>query len=284
MIPTNFVWAGDESSLDMYLSLLKRVQTGELTPPEVKAMQGDDEEDNNPVGLDVVGNVGVMTISGGTVTSSNWLTRLFGIVSYGDIKERFYQAGEDPNIKGVLMRVETSGGMAEGVGGLSTFISNFNNKVKPVVAHTETKAFSAGYWYGTAGQRTVMGEDARVGSVGAILVHTEYTEAMKQNGIKATVFRSAPYKALGTPYEKLDEKATAELTREVNFWHSKFVKGIAGNLGLDEEKVKNTIANGKTYSAEEAPALGMVHSVLSFEETVGKLNAALENKPAGTNA
>jgi ClpP class serine protease len=121
-------------------------------------------------------------------------------------------------------------------------------------------------------------QDASIGSIGAIYVHREITEALKMEGIKATVFRSAPYKALGTPYEKLNDTAKQEIEAELMLGHNKFVDTLAHNTGVKVETV-HTWATGKVFAADKALNMGLLDSIQPVENVIAKLNKKLENAP-----
>lgn len=276
MTEKNVLWLGDEASLALYTNALNTCLSkfGVIDgSPQLFGM-GEDDEPPNPVGFEVIGNVGVISVVGSTISRKSFFSRYFGVPSYDDIKERFIEANEEPSVEKVLYVVDSSGGHAEGVKGLSQFIRQFNNKLKPVVGHSSSKALSAGYWTVTAGQKVTGSDESRFGSIGALMVHFDYSESLKQQGVKVSVFRSAPYKALVTPYEPLNDKSRAEIEGELKYLHDLFVNGVAENRGMNSAKVSETIANGKVYRAEQARSFQMIDSILSFEETVGKLNAA----------
>jgi signal peptide peptidase SppA len=239
--------------------------------------EDDEEDDSNPVGYSVNGTIAVLSIDGGTRTNANWLTRLCGIPTYDDIKLRFQQAYTDPSVKGVLMAINSPGGEADGTNAMSQFIDNFSRKVKPVMAHTAATCCSAAVWYGTAGQALAADPDANVGSIGAVSVFASQARMLKDAGYDITVTRSGPYKAVPSPLEKLDDKGREVLNEKVQMWHNRFLVGLSGNIGMTSDKINKTIANGKVFTAEQALNLGLVKSLISFEQLIANLNAKFDN-------
>lgn len=287
-------WYGSEEDALHYEAGMRTYieRFGSLTAPALDAGvmlrdDDDDERDDNPVQITRYDNLAVLDISGGLASETSRFTRWYGMTTYQDIKERFVNLADDNDIGGILLNFNTNGGNAEGCSLLARFIREYSNKVKPVFSFTGSKAFSAGYWLFAGGARTFMDEDAKIGSVGCIAVHFEVTEMYKQMGIKPRVFRSAPNKALGSPYEKLTDKAAEKMQKDVDFWHVRFVNGIAGLTGLDPTVVGKTIATGDTFDCTEAAERGMVTGVLSFETAVDKLSKVVAKKkpnPASTAA
>ena len=237
----------------------------------------DDEDDQNPVGYAVSGNLAIITIDGATRANASWLTRIYGMPTYDDIKLRFNQAYADPAVKMVFMDINSPGGQANGTNSMAKFISDFDSKIKPVVAYTSGLCASAAVWYGTAGSALCADADADVGSIGAINVFTSYARQLKESGIDATVTRSGPYKGVPNPYEKLSEKGQEVLTEEVQKWHSRFLVGLAANIGQTPDVINKNIASGKMFSSQQALNLGLVKSIISREQLIANLNAKLDN-------
>ena len=272
------IWLGSEDSWESYRnrieSLLKLSETQNLRDSY------DDEEDN-PVGFEVIQNkLAVLSVEGSTVTKSDFLSRYLGIVSYQDIRERLIEAADNPEVKAILLRLDTSGGHAAGVARLSRFIGEVSTNVKPVITYNEGKMASAGLWYGSAGRSVIADEDAQTGSLGVIMVHMDVTKRLENIGVKATVFRTSPYKALNNPYEALTDKAKESILEDMNKMHDSFVNGVALNRGLTAAEVQTKIATGKMYDSLEARELRLVDSILSLDETVARILKGLDNAQA----
>lgn len=275
---SEFKWLGSESGAHSYLTTIADAMKKYGSIDGQPSLYGARDEDlpDNPIGYDVNDGVAVISVSGGMANRSTWFTRWVGIPTYQDIRERFGEAAADEKVNGVLFHLDTSGGMAEGCRATASFVRQFNNKVKPVIGFTDSKALSAGYWLIAASQQIVADQDAELGSIGAIVVFMEYTEMMKNMGITPKVFRSAPHKAPVTPYEKLSDIGSKTLQDSIDRLHTMFTEGIADLRDMKVSVVKETIANGKVYPTKEALKLNMVDKSLSFEQAVAKISAALK--------
>lgn len=237
-------------------------------------------EDENPVGFEYLeGGLGIISFSGSTISRTTGWSRYYNMVSYDDIRERFAEAADDQRVKLILFRPESSGGAEAGVKALSTFIAQVDQKVKPVITFTQDLMCSAALWYGTAGSAVLAEEGARVGSLGALLVHLSYVDALKMNGVTPTVFRSAPLKALGSPYEELSTLAKKEIQEELMDLHMSFVTGVSQNTGLSIGHVASKIATGKVFKAAEAKTLGLVTSISTYDQAVATALQVINTMP-----
>lgn len=276
-------WLGNGASL---YSVLNDIEVAMSKYGSLNAMRHQiklDSEDNeerdwNPVSYDVSGSVAVLGIEGPTIPRSSFFSQLFGIVSYEDIKTRFVEAHEDPQVKAVMMYIDSGGGAADGAFALSRFIFDFNQKVMPTISYDASTQHSAALVYGSAAGQMISDQDSSIGSIGAVYVHKEITEMLKMDGIKATVFRSAPYKALGIPYEKLTDIGKEKIMKELMMTHNQFVDTLAHNTGIKVETV-NTWATGEVFPAKQGLAMGLLDSIQPVENVIAKLNKKLENAP-----
>lgn len=272
------LWLGSEQSAYEYQRVLRHVMEKHGSLSVMLRADGEDDEPENPVPYQVTDRgIAILNISGSTISTTTGWSRYYGLISYQDIKERVAQAADDPAVKMILPVIDSPGGQASGVKPLAQFMRDVSRKVKPVMSFTEKTMASAALWYGTAADGVFADEDARVGSVGVFLVHMEYVDMFKKEGITPTVFRTAPYKALGNPYEKLSDKARAEITKEMGEIHDRFVNGIALNRSLSATEVSQQIANGRVFNAKEALNLKLIDNVLPFDQVVAKLSKALDN-------
>lgn len=279
--------AGVESVRNFDRSMLEKYGSAELLKLEmqmkgIKLMSDDDDEDRNAISYDVIGCVAVLGINGATRASTNWLTRLCGIPTYDDIKMRYQQAYEDPNVKLVLNNIKSPGGEAQGTGAMSEFIANFNKKIKPVVSYTAGDMMSAAVWYGTAASAVVADTDAAIGSVGAVRVYMTQFRALQDQGIDVDVIRSGPFKAFPSGLEPMSAKGKEVLQAAVDIWHGKFVDGLSLNIGIEASKLNKTVANGKEFTAQQALSLGLIDKILPFDQLIANLNAKFDNKTATT--
>lgn len=277
------LWFGTEHGYDELVAQL--AMAAKLPSPDPKLFYQDDDDDEiysrrNPIKHELVGGIAVATISGPLVTRSSWITQWLGIVSYDDIKSKLSELGSDTNVSAVVLNYDTPGGNASGCRSCSRYIRDFSDKVRPVVSFSENLVASAGYWLFAAGEQRVIDEDSRTGSIGVIAVHTEYSEMYEQMGVKNTVFRSAPKKALGSPVEPLTDEARKEIEDEVAYIHQQFVTGVAEMIGQSEAHVSKKIATGEVFRAKDALRLKLADKQLSLETLVSRLAAQYRKKPA----
>lgn len=270
------LWAGSPESYEDVLTSLKRID--ELSEEEIqrRADAWSDSQDEEGLTHDLLSmedGVAVITINGSMVDgSTGWWGAWLGVVGYEDIKEAIL-VGIKNNPTSFIFDWNTPGGSVSGIEEMSNFIKDLSEQYA-TVSYTSSMCCSAGLWLATSTDEFYASKMSQVGSIGVIAIHREYTEMLKMDGITPTVLRSAPYKALGNPYEKLSDKAKAKIEEDIKTAHDFFVEAVAVNCNLSLDYVAETIATGEVWYGQGAKDRGLINGVATYDEVFGKLVAA----------
>lgn len=221
--------------------------------------------------VEVEGTLAIVPVKGKLAAKENWLTRLFGIMTYETLSNTLATIVADGGISDVLLDVDSPGGMAKGIDVASDAIKATQASGIPVNTHTSGEMASAAYWVGSTASPVMASEHAEVGSIGVIAVHTEYTERFKQEGIKHTVLRKGEEKALATPFEKLTPQARAQIDESMERSYQSFIDQVTENTGLPRDYVATNLATGKVFSASEALNLQMIDKVVSYSDAINSI-------------
>jgi signal peptide peptidase SppA len=277
------IWAGSFLS---YTEFLEAKGKMDAAPPEAE-MQAqayyldaeDDEDERQPYQgygymVDTFGSVASVSVSGKLVTSSSWLSRMFGMTGYDEIQGAVSAAAQEPGIDNVLLDIDSPGGSVSGVAETSDMIKAIDGSVMPVSAFTSGQMASAAYWLGSAAREIHATEMASVGSIGVIAVHQEYSKAMEKEGVKPTVFTAGKYKGVGNPYEPLSAEDKEYIQAHVDDAYGFFISAVAENRGLTADYVRENSADGKDFYAKEAISVGLVDRINSFQDVVKLLDSS----------
>lgn len=266
-------WAGSLSSLETAKAAesayLNALAAGHVT----SAASNSDEDDDKSVLLTVVGNVGVIAISGSLINADipeSWAAYV-GVTTYPMIQRALIQAVSDANITKILLDINSPGGAVSGLVDTADLLSKIDKEQKPVYTYTGSMMASAGYWLGSSARRIESGRAALVGSIGVITTHMEYTEMLKKEGISATVFRAGKYKALGQPVEKLTEAAADQITDRIQSIYTLFIDHVAAGRGVSASKVDSVMAQGREFVGQAAVDAGLTDQVSTFETFLASL-------------
>lgn len=267
----NTVWAGSERALALVMSaeeaIANRISAGFM--PE------EDEEDVPR--LLTVDEHGLATVSikGPLVNSASWWNQLFGLTGYPEIRDALMHAAENPDVKHILLDIDSGGGAVSGCDDTGKLIRMIDANVKPVTTFSDSTMASAAYWLGAAAGSVYAGKTALVGSIGVIAVHKEAVEAYKKEGIGVTVVRAGKEKALANPNEKLSDKGREQIQQAVDATYGVFVEHVAEMRGKTEDYVRTQMADGKEFIGASAADVGLVDKITTYDEVVSDIHRQL---------
>lgn len=168
-------------------------------------------------------------------------------------------AARDPEVAGILLRVDSPGGTVAGTDLLAREVMEARRS-KPVLAQIEDIGASAAYWVASqAGRVYASTQTALVGSIGTLLTVDKSREGL-------AVFRSGPHKAAGMDGEITPEQA-AHLQAMVDGLQEQFSAAVAQGRRLTSEQVSE-VATGATWLAGQAQKLRLIDGVQSVEQTL----------------
>lgn len=263
------IWYGDDDSM-----LAARASLTQLAALDPKLYASDDSDDETFDGfpeysymLTRHGDIAVLSISGSMVSKETFYNRYVGLCSYQEVRNAAIVAAES-GCRGLLLDIDTSGGSAEGIGELTDFLVEFDKSVIPVYTYTGTKMLSAGYWIGCVGRKVFSSAMALDGSIGVVTAHFSYARMLKEQGIDVTMLRQGEFKALGSPYEKLDDKAKADIEARMGKFYELFLAHVSEHRGIDVPALIETAAEGRVFMGADAVAVGLVDSITTFDKAV----------------
>lgn len=216
------------------------------------------------------GPLGILNISGSLIPRAEHWERNYGVVGYNHIREAMVALLENDQVKHILLNVDSPGGSVTGISELSDFMLAAR-QVKPIDTYTGTMMASGGYWLGSVGSKITADKLAVVGSIGVITTHVSVAKLYEDMGIEVTVMRAGEFKALGTPFEKLDEKARAKIEADLQTYYSAFVDTVASHRNVSAAKVREKMADGREFIGRQALDAGLVDQVAGFDSVVKAL-------------
>lgn len=185
-------------------------------------------------------------------------------------KARLQAAIDDPNIKSIVIDIDSPGGTVDGVPEVSDLIYGAREK-KPIIAVANALCASAAYWIGSAASEFVCTPSGMVGSIGVITAHTDISGLEEKNGIKTTLIAAGKYKAEGSSYEPLNDDARAAIQSVVDEYYGQFVAAVARNRGVEREAVAGGFGEGRAVTARQALREKMIDKIATLDETVARV-------------
>jgi signal peptide peptidase SppA len=205
--------------------------------------------------------VAIIPIYGTLLNRLSWSG--WGYTGHQFIRNQFDQAIADPDVKGIVFDVNSYGGSVYGNFELAAYIRQ-HRKTKPSLAVVDSMAFSGAYSLASAAGRMVISPMGDAGSIGVVMMHVDYSKAMKELGVKVSFVYAGEHKVDGNPYEPLPEDVRADMQASVDYAYQEFVSTVVKNRGMSEKAVRETEA--RIFSAAEAERIGLVDDVMPPNE------------------
>lgn len=207
-----------------------------------------------------------MLVHGLPYSVGTWAT------GYPYIRRAISRGMADPQVRRIALVINSGGGEVAGNFDMVDWVFTQRGK-KPMWAFVDEHAYSAAYSIASSCDKIVVARTGGVGSIGVLTAWVGYGEALEKAGVEVKLIYAGKHKVDGNPYEALSDEVKARIQTRIDNLYGIFTATVARNIGMSEEKVRETEA--LTYGATEAVALGLAHEVRAFDEAL----AAFSREP-----
>jgi HK97 family phage major capsid protein len=214
--------------------------------------------------------IAVLPITGTIFPKANLMMDFSGGTSVQDFTQKFRQAVASPDVKAIVLDIDSPGGSVYGIDELASEIYAARAQ-KKIVAQVSPLAASAAYYLASQASDIAVTASGEVGSIGVRMAHADYSEQLKQKGVNVTEIAAGKYKTEGSPYAPLGEEAKAFQQQRVNEYYDAFVGAVARGREVSKKDVRDGFGQGRVVGAAEAKRLGMVDRVATLDETIARL-------------
>ncbi len=248
---------------------------------EPLALFGDDEEMGpRPArSYQVTNGIAVLPVSGTLVSKTRSLQPYSGMTGYNGVIARLQQAISDPGVDGILLDMDTPGGMVSGAFDCADIIARMRD-IKPVWALANDMNCSAGQLIASSASRRLVTQTARTGSIGVMMAHSNYGAALKTNGVEVTLIYSGDHKVDGNPYEKLPKDVRADFQTRIDATRQMFAEKVSAYTGMSVQAVLDTEA--AVFSGQESVDNGLADELVNNTDALGVMREALDRRKKTT--
>lgn len=187
---------------------------------------------------------------------------------YGEKTSRLLrQIRLDPNIKAVVLRVNSPGGSVTASEAILRELQLIN-ETRPVVVSMGTVAASGGYWISTASDR-IFAEPATItGSIGVFGMFLNFQRlANDKLGLTFDTVKTGRFADAATVVRPKTEAELALFQTTVDWVYEQFITKVVAARNLDRPMVEE-IAQGRVWSGSEALKLHLVDEIGGLADAV----------------
>ena len=207
---------------------------------------------------------------------------------YDGIQAAFDDCMENDNVLGIVLDINSPGGVVNGCSDLAEKIFKARGKkIYGIVARTGGQMQSGAYWLASACEKIYAGDSGIVGSIGTL---AQFSRGVDKE-VVTIVSNYSPDK-----YPNPESKAGADVIRaELDALAKVFIDTVARNRGYTSEYVMQNFGKGGNFVGQAAVDAGLIDAVMSFEDMCAEMKritgfsninneVSMQNKNASTAA
>ncbi len=227
---------------------------------------------HNPIEqMEIKNGIARIPIKGAMGKHLSMMEKKCGGLSYSDIAEDLLAANANPNVRGIVLDINSPGGMTNGAGDVAQIVADIQRaEKKPIFAFTDMQMCSAAYWIASGATGIYATPFSWVGSIGAMIPVLDYSEAYKQKGIAVDIIRGGKHKGAGFPGTKLSDEQRQHLQDIVDASYKAFTDHVSQFRG----HITSETMQGQVFNGSRAKDLELVDGLVnSIEEVFAKIAA-----------
>jgi capsid assembly protease len=193
--------------------------------------------------------------------------------SYVSFQEQLQEAIDDPDVKSIILAVDSPGGSVDGAQAAAEAVFAARD-MKPICSYVDGQMCSAAYWIGAAASKTYIGSDTDVvGSIGVVAQHVDTSAAEYMRGIKVTDITAGKYKRITSQHQSLTPEGRGVIQDQIDHIYSVFVDSVARNRGTDAQTVLSNMADGRVFVGQKAIDAGLVDGKMTLSQLMKQMQS-----------
>jgi len=237
--------------------------------PAVKRMRADMAPK-----VELRGDIAIVPVQGTLAYNPDPLEMLFdGVEDSRSVLSMIQWAADNPDVKGILIRMDTPGGMLLGGPEMADAVTSAR-RTKPVVTHIGGLGASLGYMIASQSTEIVGNRSSISGSVGVIASVVDYSGLLARIGISFEYFtnKEATFKGVGAVGNKLTDAQRENIQQSVDSAFTMFKDMVRSR----RPNVKDDAMRGQTFRGSEAKAAGLIDRIGDEQYAISVLKSYIE--------
>ncbi|ARC54116.1 hypothetical protein AOE57_00575 [Candidatus Riesia pediculicola] len=189
------------------------------------------------------------------------------IANSENIVKKIRQAESDPNIRSLILRINSPGGTVSDSEKIRNALKSFRKNKKFVVVSMGGMATSGGYWISTESDRVIADQTTITGSIGVFGVVNTFESSLEDIGIRCDGISTTPLSQGPIEYTGINPYLSEILKISVDHNYEKFLKYVSLSRKKNIQDVR-TIANGRIWIGSEAFKVGLIDQLGDFDDAI----------------
>ncbi|MBF0499607.1 MAG: signal peptide peptidase SppA [Candidatus Riflebacteria bacterium] len=188
------------------------------------------------------------------------------------VKKEIDTAIERPQIKAVLLEVDSPGGEITASDILQHQLSRIKAAKKPLVTLIGSLGASGGYYVACAADQIWAHPTSIIGSIGVIMHSMNFEKLAGMIGVKAVTIISdrTPKKDIFSPFREMTQEEKTMLLSIVDSSYDRFIEIVAAARKKSVKEI-TVLADGGIYTSKQALDKGLIDGIGYREDVMAKL-------------
>jgi protease-4 len=231
------------------------------------------------VGFDPVAQVALVYGSGSVVTGEGGESPTgVPVLASQTVSEALADAAEDPEIKGVILRIDSPGGSALASDLVWRATQEVRRKGKPVVASFSDVAASGGYYVACGADAIVAEPGTLTGSIGVFVLRPVLRGLFEKLDVGVASLTRGTHAGFLLSNEPLSPATRERLRSDVRGVYDLFVSRVAEGRSLAPETVDG-VGRGRVWTGAQAEERDLVDRLGGLREAVNLVKERLDLRP-----
>ncbi len=190
-----------------------------------------------------------------------------GAIGADSIGEQIKKARLDPDVKGLVLRINSGGGSAFASELIRQELLTFKKSGKPLVVSMGSVAASGGYWIATPADEIWAAPATLTGSIGIFAAIPTFEESLARLGVYNDGVGSTALSGSTDLTRPINPQLAQALQLTLERGYRRFLEVVAAGRGLEMSQVSQA-AEGRVFTAAQARDLGLVDQIGHLDEAV----------------
>ena len=185
-----------------------------------------------------------------------------------NIKSQLESAEHNNSIKGVVLKINSPGGLVTASDILYNEIMNFKKKTgKKIVVSMMDLATSGAYMIALSGDIITAHPTTVTGSVGVIFLRPQFSGLMHKLGLGVDVTKSGINKDMGSPFRSATDEENKLFQHVIDNFNEKFQLLVKNKRHLSDQVMKKVLT-AQIFVADDAYKLNLIDKICYLNEAV----------------
>ncbi|MRR15145.1 MAG: signal peptide peptidase SppA [Deltaproteobacteria bacterium] len=181
---------------------------------------------------------------------------------------QLYKAQDDPQIKAVLLKVNSPGGTVTASDLLYHELLLYKSKTKNKIGVIMMDVAASGGYYLSLPADVIMAHPTTLtGSVGVIFMRPKAVGLMSKIGLGVEVSKFGENKDMGSPFRESSDEERKLLQKTVENFGNRFIQLVQKHRKLDEKALKE-VSTARVFVAEDALRLKLIDKIGYIRDAV----------------